>query len=153
MKLEKISALAELVSSIAIVITLVYLAVQTHQNTRALQANARQASLDAELGLILKVIDNPILYEGPPLELPDTKYTEQEWIQIVAYNVALFRTRESYWIQYKNGALDSEIWDSYRSVLARDIREEEQIRWVWDLFSNQFNPEFVKEVNTYLDDK
>ena len=150
MKLEKVSAFAELVSSVAIVITLVYLAVQTQQNTRALQANARQASLEVELGIILKVIDKPILYQGPPLELPNSNYTHQELIQIAAYNVAMFRTRESYWIQHRNGALDSEIWESYRSVLIHDIREEKQVRWVWDIFSDQFNPEFVKEVNSYL---
>ena len=100
--------------------------------------------------MILKVIDKPILYQGPPLELPNSNYTHQELIQIAAYNVAMFRTRESYWIQHRNGALDSEIWESYRSVLIHDIREEKQVRWVWDIFSDQFNPEFVKEVNSYL---
>lgn len=150
MKLEKLSALAELVSSIAIVITLVYLAVQTQQNTRALQANARQASLESELEMIYKIIDHPFLYQGPPLVFPNTNYSQQELSQIAAFNVAMFRTRESYWIQYRNGALDSEIWESYRSVLAHEIRTEERLRWTWSLFSEQFNPEFVEEVNTYL---
>ena len=150
MKLEKLSALAELVSSIAIVITLVYLAVQTQQNTRALQANARQASLESELELIYKIIDHPVLYQGPVLEFPNTNYSEQELRQIAAFNVAMFRTRENYWIQYRNGALDPETWESYRSVLVNEIGTEKRMRWTWSMFSSQFNPDFVREVNTYL---
>ena len=152
MKLEKISAVAELVSSVAIVATLAYLAVQTQQNTQALQANARQASLDSELALLLEVVDKPILYQAPPLNLPNTNLSDLELNQIAAYNVAMLRTRESYWLQYKSGALDEELWESYRSVIVRDIREVARVRQVWEIFSDQFDPEFVEEVNSYLAD-
>ena len=120
MKLEKISAVAELVSSVAIVVTLAYLAVQTQQNTRALQANARQASLDSELALLLEVVDKPILYQAPPLNLPNTNLSDLELNQIAAFNLAMLRTRESYWLQYKSGALDEELWESYRSVIVQE---------------------------------
>lgn len=49
MKIERLAAIAEIVSSIAIVVTLGYLAVQTQQNTAAIVSNSRQQTLDAEL--------------------------------------------------------------------------------------------------------
>lgn len=42
MKLEKAAAIAEIVGSIAIVATLIYLTVQTKQSTNALLATSRQ---------------------------------------------------------------------------------------------------------------
>jgi len=152
MKLERLSAWAELVSSVAIVATLAYLAVQTQQNTEALQASARQASLDTEIGLIMEIINDPILYDGELLELSDKSYTNDELIKISAYGVAFFRTRENYWLQYRSGALDRETWESYRSVLVDVIGRTERYRKVWSMFSNQFDPGFVAELNSYLPD-
>jgi hypothetical protein len=48
MKIEKLAAIGELVSSVAIVSTLVYLAVQTQQTNSALIGNSRQATLMAD---------------------------------------------------------------------------------------------------------
>ena len=150
MRLERLSATAELVSSVAIVLTLGYLAVQTQQNTKALQANARQASLDSELGLIYMILEHPVLYTGPMLELSDRDYTETELIQIMAGEVAMLRTRENYWMQYQAGALDAATWESYRSVTIDSIRQYERSRQVWGLFKSQFDPRFADEVDSYL---
>ena len=61
-KLEKLSALAELVSAIAILVTLGYLAIQTQQNTAAIQASVRQAMLSDDMELIHQLIDYPMLF-------------------------------------------------------------------------------------------
>jgi hypothetical protein len=45
MKFEKVAPIAELLSSIAVVITLVYLAIQTRQTNEALLANSHQATV------------------------------------------------------------------------------------------------------------
>ena len=45
MTLEQYAYLAEIIGVIAIVVTLIYLAVQTKQNTAAVQSSVRQAML------------------------------------------------------------------------------------------------------------
>ena len=103
----KWSAIAEIIGAIAIVITLVYLsvqtrmlAVQTEQNTAALQANARQAALDTELGLIYQVLERPCLLIGPRLEKSESGLSEDQLAERVLINVANFRIRETFWLQY-----------------------------------------------------
>ena len=55
------SAIAELVSSIAILATLAYLAIQTQQNTQALQASVRQSMLTEDRELLYKQMDYPFM--------------------------------------------------------------------------------------------
>jgi hypothetical protein len=64
MKLEKIVPLAELVSSIAVVITLIYLTIQTQQTHDALLASSRQATLATDVTLIAALVQNPEVMEN-----------------------------------------------------------------------------------------
>jgi hypothetical protein len=158
----KWAAIAEILGAVAIIVTLLYLAVQTRelrvqtaQNTDALQANARQASLDSELGLIYKGIEYPILYKRPPapmIELELEDYTDDDVIRVILWEIATLRTREHYWLQYQDGALDAATWASYRSVLVSRINRSIRTRQVWDLYWDEFDPGFAEEVNNFLAD-
>ena len=96
MKLEKLSALAELVSAIAIVVTLGYLAIQTQQNTAAVQASVRQAMLADDMGIIRMQLDYPRLLTG---RSGDADLSEDELVRLNASLLGLFRTRENQWLQ------------------------------------------------------
>ena len=156
----KWASIAEILSAVAIVVTLLYLADQTNQlraqtaqNTEALQAGARQASLDSELGLLYKAIEYPALYirpDGPRLELSEPGLTEVDLARIALWEIATIRTRENYWLQYQDGALDLETWESYRSVLVNRIQRSERTRKVWEFYFGQFDPAFAEEVNSYI---
>jgi hypothetical protein len=75
MKLEKLSAIAELVSSVAILVTLGYLAVETRQNTLATQATVRQAMLAEDRELLFKTMEYPFILTVPIQELtPEQAY-------------------------------------------------------------------------------
>lgn len=56
---SKLADLSEIVSSIAIVITLIYLTVEISQNTSALQAQSQQAVLEAAQTDMYYLADNP----------------------------------------------------------------------------------------------
>ena len=59
MKLEKIAPLAEIVSSLAVVVTLIYLAIQTQQTNSARAANSQSVTMLADTTLISALISNP----------------------------------------------------------------------------------------------
>lgn len=59
MKIEKIAATSEIISSVAIVVTLIYLSIQTQQTNSALLANSRQTTMMADVELITTIINNP----------------------------------------------------------------------------------------------
>jgi len=107
---SKLSSIAEIISSIAIVITLVYLAIQTSQNTSAIQASSRQESLNNELWYLEIQINNPWMIRGTD---EDKNLSKDQINQLRNMSIALFRMRENLFFQYKNGVIDKESWQSY----------------------------------------
>ncbi|RYG21268.1 MAG: hypothetical protein EON93_26090 [Burkholderiales bacterium] len=53
-----VSATADIVGAIAVVVSLIYVGLQLRQNTKAIVANARQGVLDSDIGLISDYMDH-----------------------------------------------------------------------------------------------
>lgn len=156
---SKWSSIAEILSSVAIVVTLIYLVIQTQQlqiqtqqNTDALLASIRQASLDTELEFLYEVVDRPFL-AGASQGYNENEFSEEQVRQYRLISVALFRMRESQWLQHKGGALDSNIWQSYRSVLLSGLKDPDRplFRATWDEYSSAFDPGFREDIESRLD--
>jgi hypothetical protein len=142
MKLEKLAAIGEIVSSVAIVATLAYLAIQTRQNTAAIQANGRQATTGIEIQLLLSQTERPDMWARQTA--PDL--TDEEKAYFTAWMVAFFRLRELDWFNYQRGVLDDVQWQSYRSAIGSVLATERSRKW-WDSFATAgFNQAFVADV-------
>jgi hypothetical protein len=64
MKLEKIVPLTELLSSVAVIITLICLTIQTQQTNDALLATSRQTTLETDMVMIAALIASPEFIQG-----------------------------------------------------------------------------------------
>lgn len=157
---NKLAAIAEIFSAVAILITLIYLAVQTRysavqtqQNTAALLAANRQASLDAELQYLYEALDRPELeavYGTPRLTIPGNEHDPDAFMQAQTMSVAFFRMRENLWLNYINGVLDQDVWEPYRGVMVNLLQNSDFFRASWDFYSPQFAPGFQQEINDSL---
>ena len=141
----KWSAIAEVVSSVAILLTLMYLAIQTQQNTDAIQGSVRQAMLSEDRESVYKVIDYPFLNQR-------TGLTEEQKVQLSHYLIAFLRMRENHWLQYQNGVLDEATWKAYRAPLVVVIFSSEFGRTLWQLYSELgiFDSGFVDSTNAWV---
>ena len=140
------SAIAEILSAVAIVVTLGYLAIQTQQNTAAVQASVRQSMLEADRESLYMQVQNPFLFRRSGLD-------EDEQLQLIAFMTAFIRTRENFWIQYRNGVLDQDTWESYRGALVNVIFSSEFGRRVWEQQTGSelvFDRGFVDSINTWV---
>ena len=145
MKLEKLAALAEIVSSFAIVATLLYLAIQTKQNTEALQTAAQQATLDGELDWLNSVIAYPevLLKDRDDLTITDRA-------RLTAFAAKLLRTRELIWIQYNNGILDEQTFLPYLGPMRGLFSPDRPVVFeILEQYSG--NPEFKTYLLEYLE--
>jgi hypothetical protein len=150
MKLKKLSSLAELVSAIAIVVTLGYLAIETNQNTAAVQAGVRQAMLANDLELIRMLVDYPVIITG---RSGDADLSDEELVRIHGNILAVVRIRESQWLQYQNGALDERTWRTYQSAIPTVLSTEFMRSWWRNRTSlGQFDEGFVAHVDKLLDE-
>lgn len=142
MRLNKIAAIAEIVSSVAIVLTLIYLTIQTQQTNKALFASSREVTMLADVKWRLATANDPDL-AAPFNPDPD----KREYQKLLNYSAAYIRIREFAWIQHEAGILDDQTWESYLSVLLNDIQTDSTFRRIWSDLSAFLTPGFVREVN------
>ena len=146
MNTSKLADIAEITSSIAILITLVFLVVQMQQNTEAVQANSQQSALSEDLQFLYRFVDKPALSQGrfkPQL-------TDDEKIQMHFTYTAFFRMRETQWLQYQNGVMDQATWESYRNAIVALLSSDRGRIWWQRSGETQFDLGFVAHVDDYL---
>jgi len=151
MSIQDLAAIAEIISTLAILVTLVYLARETRQNTAAIHASIRQASLDAELSIVDRMINYPHI--RPAMMSGNFEDLSEEQIEQVVMNVvSIFRVRETNWLQHKNGVMDDETWQIYRHSLVIFITNTSVIKKEWDRANQNgfYHPGFLAEINAAL---
>lgn len=150
MKLEKMSAVAEIVSSVAIVVTLIYLAVQTQQTNSALAANSRAALMSADIDLVSVWAADPRLAGIAGGSLPFADIAPEEQTQHVLLMAGFVRVREFAWFQYRDGLLDERAWTGYLSTLLTTVSNNEGSRLAWEAYEPMLDRDFVAYVNEQL---
>lgn len=148
MNWTKASAIAEIISSVAVVITLVYLLLELQQNTNALEASTRQAALDNSMQVLQTAIDYPELW----LSRTKDTLTETERIRLSAYLFQAVRRAQVAWQQYQAGALDEAGWTAVRQALIGNLDTPQPRKW-WDYYSPIFDEEFRTIVNELMEDR
>ncbi len=147
MNLTKVSAVAEIVSSVAILVTLGYLVLEMRQNTVAIQGTIRQAMLAEDREILFKQIDIPAIRIG---SFDPSNLTDEEMIQLNVWLVAFARTRESQWLQFQNGVLDEVTWRAYRTPLLQVLSREHIRNWWNGSATLVFDQGFVEHINENL---
>ena len=129
-------------------VTLGYLAVETRQNTLAIQATVRHSMLAEDRELLFKQMDYAALFT---METGDM--SPEEMRQATSWGTTFLRTREYYWLQYQAGVIDERTWLSYRGPVLRILGEGgfEFVRLYWQRYSqDDFDPGFVEHVEELL---
>ncbi len=150
MNWTKASSIAEILSSVAILITLVYLVVEIQQNAEATQADTRQAMLASDQQFLELYVDSP--------ELNLLQYKEElsddERIRLSFLLNTFVRMRENNWLQYRNGVLDDVTWRAYQLALVAAFSAPQSRAW-WRNFGvdRVFDSQFISLVDELLADE
>ena len=86
------------------------------------------------------------------LENPDGRYDADAFLRFQTFTVAFFRMRETLWLNYVDGVVDTEQWETYRAVLVNMLQTSENVRASWDLYSPRLAPGFTREIDALLFD-
>ena len=150
MDTSKLADIAEIVSSVAIIVTLIFLTVEVRQNTEALHAESRQSVLtSAQVELFALVEDPNILISM----VKPNALTPQEHVKLHSFLVAVMRAREFSWLQYKNGIIDERQWSTERTV-ALSILEPRRNRTWWNKMGQKLvSSEYAAFMNELLQDQ
>jgi hypothetical protein len=145
-----VQAVASLVASVAVVLTVVYLAIQVRRSAIATYSQTYQSATQA-LGEMAAVVGRDketsrIFTVG--MASPE-KLDDDEFIQFSYLGISLFRRYENVFFQYQSGMIDEDFWVGHRDNLLWFYHRPGTQRW-WQerrlSFSGRFR-EFLESTS------
>jgi len=151
MTISELGSIGELISAVAVVVSLVYLAIQLRQNTKVVRVNAAWDSEVTYGSANLENSRNPayaLLLNGamnPTASMSDFSETEQA--QLYFFVRGALQYAQAQWWLWRDGSLPDELW-AFRSRWARNFVEAPVINEIWqaDLKQHIFSARFVEDI-------
>ena len=151
MTLNDLGSIGEFVSAIAVLITLIYLAVQIRQNSATTRALIRQSLADSQIGYIGQRGTDPFLRSVVPKMFLGQELELEETFGLRMHVVAGTRMFENYFAQQAIGTLDPEDWRAIREVIKMHFRLAEY-REAFSSIESAWNSEFANEIKSIMEE-
>ena len=147
MSLSDLASVSEIVGSIAILVTLIFLLFQMKQNTRAIEASSSQDAAETESNAIVQLLNHPDI----AIALTKDELTDVEAVRVFAYLSLLLRAHEQYWRQYQLCVIDDVTLARYEGSLVAQLSFPSSRNW-WSVYQARFDRGFSARVNGLLKD-
>lgn len=150
MTMTDVAVFSQLLSSVAVLGTLIYLAVEIRQNTAAEHAATRLGITNASVVELFKLVDYPEISTG---QHGDDPLTPEQAIRVNAWLLAAMRHMEYSWRQHKNRLAEGYYWEADRQVIRIVLGTPRTRSWWQEIGRQGFGPSFVEEVDSVLKDQ
>ncbi len=150
--LQEWSAIAEILSSIAVLATLVFFVVEIRQTNDAVRANTYQNMTAMIVDFNAQFFENPEVSEFiERTASEDYELTASEAIRLRAMISAQYRMTDNVYFQYKVGTIDEQRMESLLYPLVLNFRRRGRMRIEWEEGEDKLllDPDLVE----YLDKK
>ena len=141
--------IAEIGGGIAILVSLVYVAIQIRQSSATARAQTRQALADSQINYLNSRVTDPFLRDISFKMYAGKNLDDAETMALRLHVTAHIRLFENYFTQYALGTMDAEDWRAMRAVIGNHFRLE-PYRHVFTVREEVWNSEFAVEVNRIL---
>ncbi len=118
MTLQDLGNIGEFVAAIAVIVSLLYLAAQIRQNSRLLRSSAFQAAEQSAAHSLGLIAGNS--HVAKLLRVAQESYqdlNEDEKLQAHALFMKTFAGYEALFYQYRDGAIDPDLWEGRRKMM------------------------------------
>ena len=151
MSLESLGNIGEFIGGLAVIATLVYLALQIRQNTRAVRASALQAANDSAQRVLATVSQSPenaaVYHRGL---LSSDELTPPQRMHFTTMLLGIFSASEAMYWNQRHGLLQDEIWDREVKVL-RFYLQTPGGRAMWRISGALFSESFSQFVDAEVE--
>lgn len=150
MPLNELANLGEFISGIAVIASLIYLALQIRQNTTSVRSATLAGNTDTFANLLLMMADpkNVGAYIYGSAGRQDIR--PKEFTQFQLQCRALFVAFENQHYHYRNGLLDAETYKGYDRSIQSSILLLRGFRLYWQLHRQEFSPVFMAHVDKMI---
>jgi hypothetical protein len=150
MTLSELADVGELVGGLAVVASLVYLAVQIRQNTRTVRSSTLHENTDLWTSLFLRLAepDTAQAYVAGMAGNPEIR--PLHYTQFFFICRAMFIGYENQFLQMRNGVLDPETYAAYERSISTQFLAFRGFRVWWQQSRSVFTPDFVAHVDAMI---
>lgn len=153
MNWEAITAITEILGVVAVVVSLIYLAIQIRQNSASIKASTYDSILSQATNLHTLLLSNEAISDAwiKGLNAPDELETVER-LRFNSYMLRLFRMLEGFHRQAAIGLLDSEVFEASWSEILEFSRKPGMIDW-WQNNRQHFTSAFRKYVDQEFEER
>ena len=141
--------IVELTSVVAIIFSLVFLALEVKQSNQLAKAEIRQALNVTDMEVYKVQMEEDIIAKALykiNKNIPIDDYEEYQLNEFQKFN---FRDFDNSFYQYRIGLFDENVWFAYRRII-KSLLTENYIMLMWGNSNQSFSIEFQDEVNNIL---
>ena len=124
MTLADLANIGEILGAVAVLVTLVYLAVQIRQGSATARAQTRQALADSQINYLNSRVTDPFLRDTFFKITSGQEIDEAEGLAYRVHVTAHIRLFENYFTQYTLGTMNAEDWRAMRAVIRAQFKLE-----------------------------
>ena len=145
MSLQVLVALAEIISALAVTLTLIALIISIRQNTRSQKAVAVDSLAAAITSINVPAMESHLLGSALSKATADWGSASREERIITHYFLfSFFKLLENAWYQQKAGILDQGQWLGWQTVLRKYYHSDGVRQAWWPGRKHAYSPEFQK---------
>ncbi len=149
MNWDAIGAVGEILGAAGVIVTLIYLARQIRQNTRATRLSTSHSIATAARDWNRPLLLDPELAWTFQVGTEDpSRLDEKEHARFIELCFSLLRMFEDAHYQYHNGALDRDVWKGYEKLYAAYAKAP-GFQMYWKERKETFRPEFREYIDGY----
>jgi len=142
MTLEQSSFIAQIISAIAVIASLIFVGFQLKQATGAIRASSSQAHSALYTSIVQNIITNGDFARIWSIGLTHPeKLRDDEWVRFVAHCSALFRLYESSRVQWHHGRLERDHWHAVERQ-ATSMGSQPGVKAAWALRGHWYSEGF-----------
>ena len=151
MNWDAIGAISEVVGAAAVVISLIYVAIQIRQNTISQNAQMHQQLLESQTGANRGIVDNEGIAELVVKANSDFEtLTPSELLKLNFVYLNFFNLWHSAYANHERGMLDSSIWEQWDRGYRWAFTTQEATVSIWNGLSSVYDPRFRAHVEASM---
>ncbi len=150
MTLEQWANVGELVGGIAVVASLIYLAIQIRQNTATVKSATLAQNTDIWQGMLLEIAKPEFsqAYLKGAAGKPDLSAEELRQFYYICR--ILFVAFENQFYQYSHETLDRDTYLGYERTIKKQLLSAPGFQIYWQLCRQEFSPQFMQRVDDLI---
>jgi hypothetical protein len=150
MTIQDLGALGELIASIGVVVSLIYLSLQTRANTKAIKSQTRSSLTDQILSVQIAAFQSISFQEAFLKTKADIDLVELEKEILQREALLFFKHMENAQYQYDSGLYDKSEYEAQKAIWVRRFQNHAYWRDAWVFFKDVLSPRLVEEIDPIL---